>query len=155
MRRTILIASLLLAAACKPSTPGPRAPASGNGASAAAATPSVEPTPPPSTTSEAELDQLMREIVAYVAALGDAAAATGGDCATMAVALERVIGEHGDLAARAARLDGDPTAEDRGEAWMKANDATARPVLMKLAGEVERCKDAPAVQAAMARIGAV
>lgn len=153
--RVALLSALLLVGACKSSTPGPQTPGAGGGSGSAPAAAPVDPTPPASTMTDAELDRIMRDVIAYMTALGSAAAETKGDCPAMAAAIERVIGEHSDLTARAAQLDDDPTAEDRAEAWLKANDAAARPVFEKLFAEVQTCGADEAVQAAVAKIGSM
>jgi hypothetical protein len=155
--RTIFLAftlSLGLIAACTKSASGPQEPQPGGAGSGSAAAP-ADPTPPSSAMTDAEFDQIMRDVMAYMTALGDAAAEAKGDCPAMAAAIERVIGDHTDLTARAARLDQDPTAEDRAEVWMKANDASARPAFERLFTEVEKCGQDPAVQAAVEKIGSM
>ncbi|HUQ03179.1 MAG TPA: hypothetical protein VM261_11840 [Kofleriaceae bacterium] len=158
MTRTIRVAlllALLLGAACKKSAPGPQEPVPAGGSGSASAAAPVDPTPASSTVSDAEFDQIMHDVIAYMTALGNAAAGAKGNCPEMAAAIERVIGEHSDLTTRASQLDTDPTAEDRAEAWMKANDATARPAFDKLFAEVQKCEEDAAVQAAVAKIGSM
>jgi hypothetical protein len=159
--RTIVVAFALalvlwlsLVAGCKKSAPGPQEPQPGGAGSGSGAAP-ADPTPPSRAMTDAEFDRIMRDVMAYMTALGDAAAEAKGDCPAMAAAIERVIGDHADLTGRAAQLDRDPTAEDRAEAWMKANDASARPTFEKLFAEVQKCGEDPAVQAAVEKIGSM
>lgn len=154
MKRLASIVVVLLAlAACKKqeSSPRPLAPLPGDGAGTGAAPP--DPTPPPSAMNDAEFDALMMDVVAYITKVGAAVTAANGDCAKMATGIEAVAADHREVIARARALDEDPSAEDRGDAWMKAHEADIAPVFQALFEGLAPCQSDPAVRAAIEKMG--
>lgn len=153
MVRTLLAISLALAlgAACsKHSTPAPVTPGTGD-ASTAAAMP-ADPTPPPGKLSDAELDALMRDTVAFFTDVADAITAAGSDCSKVAAGIERVVADSSALIERTREIDDDPDAQDRADAWMKSHDAELRPMFDRLFKGVEACRDDAAVDAALEKM---
>lgn len=150
-----LALAIMLGASCKKkdAPTGPVAPLpDGNGSSSGVAPPPGDPTPPSSKMSDGEFDALMGDAVAFFKALGDAAAATNGDCPKMAAAIEQVITDHGDLMQRVQAVDADPDSEDRGDAWMHAHEAEVTPVFSKFFDEVKQCQGDPSVEAAVKKL---
>jgi len=148
-----LVAGLIIACKKHDAATGPVAPLPGDGSASGSATPPGDPTPPPSNISDADLDKLMRDVMAYLGVLAGAVDAAGTDCPKMAAAIEKVTNEHTELISRAHTLDGDPSAEDRAEQWMKTNEAGIRPTFEKLFAGLKRCQSDAAVQAAMEKAG--
>lgn len=149
MRSLLVAVSLAALVACKPA----RAPA-GAGTRTATPAPPPEPTPPPQELSDAELEQLMRDVTRMMSELADGVEATGGACGAMAAAIDRVVDDHAALLERMRGLR-DPAIEDRVQAWMLGSGDSVQGFQLRAAAATERCTDDDAVRAAMERLSAV
>ena len=142
--------ALVLAACGKKSSTTPTAPEPV--AKTEPATP-TEPTEPakPATPSDAELNAMFEQTLAFLSDMASAVSENEKDCKKMAVAIDATMTKHQSLLAKAKEFDGNDAVNDKADAFMKAHESEMTAAQGKMGAGLQACAGDPDVQKAMSR----
>jgi hypothetical protein len=101
--------------------------------------------PPAAEVSDADIDALMNETIAFITALTESSEAVAGDCGQIATAIATQIDSHQDLITRARVYDNDESVQTRADAWMEAHQAEIDPIYQRMGAVIGPCADDPRV----------
>ena len=151
-----LAVCVVIVAACGGNKPKPAAPPSNQPVVERA--PDPAPPPPPAEVATAgptdeEFERMMEQAVAMFDAMGAAADANPNDCGKLADAIEQVLTDNEAFLAEARRYHDSPEMDQKGEAWMKANQDRVMAPMMKVATAGQKCASDAKFMAVMERLG--
>jgi hypothetical protein len=103
------------------------------------------------TPSDAELDAMFTQTLAFLSDMATAVGSNEKDCAKMAVALDAVMTKHKDLLAKAKSFEGNAEVDRKADEFMSAHEGEMLAAQQKLGTGLQACAADPGVQKAMAR----